>query len=164
TIRESAPVLDQPRPLAADFTAPIAFYPRTNEWIAGILSMIQVEKYIKESGLFMLQPYDPGRIPVIFLHALAYTPQMWENVLKESCLFMLQPYDPGRIPVIFIHGLASTPQMWVNVINEIEGDPDLRGRCQYWVVSYPSGTPVTYTAMRLREDLVAIEKKYPCPY
>jgi len=129
TIRESAPVLDRPRPLAADFTAPIAFYPRTNELIAGILSMIQVEKYIKESGLFMLQPYDPG-----------------------------------RIPVIFIHGLASTPQMWVNVINEIEGDPDLRGRCQYWVVSYPSGTPVSYAAMRVREDLAAIEKKYPCPY
>ena len=126
TVRDKAPVLEQPRPLAADFTAPIASYPRSNELVAGVLSMIQAEKYLKKSGVFMCQPYDPK-----------------------------------RIPVIFIHGLASTPQMWVNDINEIEGDPDLRGRFQYWVVSYPSGTPVSYTSMRVREDLAAIEKKYP---
>ncbi len=114
------------RPLAADLTAPLAYYPRRSEFWNGIFSMIQIEKYLKESGLYRLGPYDPD-----------------------------------RLPVIFVHGLASTYQMWNNVINEIEADPALRGRCQYWVLSYPSGTPVSYSGLRLREDLALVESLYP---
>jgi hypothetical protein len=34
-------------------------------------------------GLYMLQPYDPDRIPLIFVHGLLSTPRMWRNVVNE---------------------------------------------------------------------------------
>jgi pimeloyl-ACP methyl ester carboxylesterase len=33
--------------------------------------------------LFMLRPYDPDRIPVIFVHGLISTPRMWRRVINE---------------------------------------------------------------------------------
>ena len=73
------------------------------------------------------------------------------NYAGKTGLYILQPYDPDRIPVIFVHGLISTPQMWLNVINELNADPVLRARYQYWVFAYPTGNPLAYSALRLRE-------------
>jgi pimeloyl-ACP methyl ester carboxylesterase len=76
-----------------------------------------------------------------------------ERFSAESGLFMLEPYHADRVPVILVHGLLSTPQMWLNTINEIEGDPELRGRVQFWVFWYPTGTPISFNALKLREGL-----------
>ena len=73
----------KPLPLAADFTAPIAYYPRISELWYGIMGLVNVDKYMSFSGLYMLQPYDPNRIPVIFVHGLMSMPQMWKNVINE---------------------------------------------------------------------------------
>jgi hypothetical protein len=74
----------------------------------------------------------------------------------DASLVMLQPYDSQRIPVILVHGLNSHPRMWRNVVNELNAAPELRGRYQYWVFRYPSGWPISYSAMRLREELAAL--------
>ncbi len=124
--RQTAPVAGMQRPLAADFTAPLAYYPQRNEFVAGLLEMIRVEEFLNRAGITLLTPYDPD-----------------------------------KIPVIFVHGLASTPQMWLNVINEIELDPELRGRCQYWMFGYSTGVPVVYSAMQLRENLQTFRRLYP---
>jgi pimeloyl-ACP methyl ester carboxylesterase len=116
------------RPLAADFSAPYAVHPVQNELWAGLMAMIHVQEYLRGTGLYMIEPYDPD-----------------------------------RIPVIFIHGLVSTPQMWTNTINEMEADPALRGRFQYWVFRYPTGNPVTYSAMRCREELARMQRLHPMP-
>jgi pimeloyl-ACP methyl ester carboxylesterase len=70
-------------PLAADYTAPLARYPQRNELLQGFLSMIRVEKYLSNAGLYMIEPYDPNRIPVIFVHGLMSTPLMWLNAMNE---------------------------------------------------------------------------------
>ena len=127
--RKTVRVGGRERPLAADFTAPWAHHPISNELWAGLVALINVEKYLKGTGLYMLEPYDPD-----------------------------------RIPVIFVHGLVSTPQMWANTINEMEADPALRGRFQYWVFRYPSGNPLTYSAMRCREELARMERLHPLPH
>lgn len=57
-------------PLAADFSASIASYGRLNENWIGFLNMVRGEQMRGGSGLLMLQPYDPTRIPVIFVHGL----------------------------------------------------------------------------------------------
>ncbi|MBV9489182.1 MAG: alpha/beta fold hydrolase [Verrucomicrobia bacterium] len=66
--------------LAADFTAPIASYPSRNETWAGFVNMVRGEKTAARSGLYLLQPYDPNRIPVILVHGLLASGFMWRNV------------------------------------------------------------------------------------
>lgn len=78
--------------------------------------------------------------------------------VRDAQLLALQPYDPDKIPVILIHGLVSHPRMWKNVINDLTADPAISARYQFWVYYYPSGWPISYSAMRLREDLAQMEK------
>jgi pimeloyl-ACP methyl ester carboxylesterase len=124
--KAKARVVGTERTLDADFSAPLAYYPQRSEIWNGLMGAIRVDAYMKSTGLYMLQPYDPD-----------------------------------RIPLIFVHGLISTPQMWRNVINEIETDPTLRGRYQYWVFGYPTGNPPAYSAYRLRQELAKVHQRYP---
>jgi pimeloyl-ACP methyl ester carboxylesterase len=71
------------RPLAADFSAPLAYYPSFNETIVGLMAALRGSNYMDRTGLYMLQPYDPDRIPLIFVHGLISTAQMWRNVVNE---------------------------------------------------------------------------------
>jgi pimeloyl-ACP methyl ester carboxylesterase len=102
--------------------------------------------------------------------ALAYLlsgSRAWDNELsgflfgdllrKETPtqLFALAPYLPGRIPVVFVHGTASGPARWAEMFNELQNDPRLRPRYQFWFFTYETGNPVLYSAMRLRESLEA---------
>src|SRR5262249_43472516 len=73
----------------------------------------------------------------------------------------LQPCDPDRIPVVLVHGLLATPQMWVNPVNDLEMDPMLQERYQYWVFRYPTGNPIAYSSLKLREALANVNKLYP---
>jgi pimeloyl-ACP methyl ester carboxylesterase len=80
---------------------------------------------------------------------------------KKTGLYFLQPYDSDRIPVVFVHGLISTPFDWVQTINGLQADPEIRKRYQFWVFAYPTGNPVLYSALRLREELAKVDKLYP---
>lgn len=82
-VKTKARVAGAERPLEADFSAPLAYYPATSELWSGLMGAIRVSEYMRKSGLFMLQPYEPDRIPVIFVHGLISTPQMWRNVINE---------------------------------------------------------------------------------
>jgi pimeloyl-ACP methyl ester carboxylesterase len=111
--------------LAADFTAPAAQYAKVNELWAGLVNMIRGEKTESKSGLYLLEPYDPN-----------------------------------RIPVVFVHGLLSSGFTWLNVANAVRADPEIRKRYQVWIFFYPTGNPILYSALRLREDLALAQKKY----
>ncbi len=127
--RKTVRIRGREQPLAADFSAPLGIHKPISEFWQGLMGLMEVEKYLSSSGIYMLHPYDPD-----------------------------------RIPVLLVHGLLSTTQMWENVINEVEADPQLRGRFQFWVFGYPTGNPVPYSALRCREDLAKIERLYPMPH
>ena len=76
-------VRDETHALAANLTAPIAYQPFGREFWDGLMAMVQVERFTEDAGLFMLQPYNPDRIPVILVHGLASTSQMWFDVINE---------------------------------------------------------------------------------
>jgi pimeloyl-ACP methyl ester carboxylesterase len=47
------------------------------------------------------------------------------------------------------------------MINTLRGDPAIRKHYQFWFYSYPSGYPYPYSAAILREELDAVEKRFP---
>lgn len=114
------------RPLAANYSAPLLYYKHINETLTGLEGAFGISHWKGPKGLYFLQPYDPD-----------------------------------RIPIVFVHGLLATDQMWDNVINELEADPILRGRYQYWVFGYPTGNPIAYSGLKLREALAKVDKLYP---
>jgi pimeloyl-ACP methyl ester carboxylesterase len=73
----------------------------------------------------------------------------------------LQPYDPNKAVVLVVHGLMDTPATWTPLLNHLRADRDIRRNYQFWFFSYPSGYPYPYSALILRQELDAIEKKYP---
>jgi pimeloyl-ACP methyl ester carboxylesterase len=65
--------------LAGDFTAAEASYGRINEIWVGFINMVRGEHIRGGAGLLLLQPYDPEKIPVIFVHGLLSSPYAWRN-------------------------------------------------------------------------------------
>lgn len=81
--------------------------------------------------------------------------------LEKEGFFLVQPYDRDKIPIVFVHGLMSVPQMWIPVMAAIESDPVLRGKFQFWVFAYPTGDPIAYSALKLRQAIASVYKVYP---
>ena len=122
--RLSAKVAGRTRVLAADLSAPFGYYPPPSP--EGFLAMFRPGRYEGTEGIYLLQPYDPD-----------------------------------KIPLVFIHGLMSSPQMWLTALAQFEADPELRGRFQFWVFAYPTGDPIAYLALQLREALAQMYQVYP---
>ena len=65
-------------PLAADYTAPLAMtLASARVQRLEIARMLNPEKYRSTARLARLQPYDPDKIPVVFVHGLASSPAAW---------------------------------------------------------------------------------------
>ncbi len=70
-------------PLAADFTAPLAVGLTTERPDKlGLIRLLRPEKYADTARLTRLQPYDPNRTPVIFVHGLQDTPASWTPMIN----------------------------------------------------------------------------------
>jgi len=97
--------------------------------------------------------------PLAWMAAHAPAPQGIKGLMDPQAfdstqgLYMLQPYQKDKIPVVFVHGLISSPMTWLPMINGLMGDPTLRERYQFWYFSYPTGNPVLYSSMLLRQAL-----------
>ena len=72
---------------------------------------------------------------------------------EASELFATVPHRRGRIPVVFVHGTASSFARWSEMYNRLAADPRLRAHYEFWFFSYDSGSPITWSAMLLRESL-----------
>lgn len=81
-----------------------------------------------------------------------------ESLQGSTGLRALQPYHPGKVPVVFVHGLLSSPLTWAPMYNDLQADPVLRKRFQFWVYFYPTGNPYIASAAQLRRDLSRLRK------
>jgi len=71
------------RPLAADFSAPISYFrPPNNLLLVGAFGTLSGANMMEKTGLYFLEPYDPSRIPVVFVHGLASTPFTWVKTIN----------------------------------------------------------------------------------
>ncbi len=73
---------------------------------------------------------------------------------------MCEPYQPGKIPIVFVHGLASDPLTWAELANDLQAQPALFSRYQFWYFRYDTGDPFLSSAARLRRQLVELRQTY----
>jgi triacylglycerol esterase/lipase EstA (alpha/beta hydrolase family) len=77
----------------------------------------------------------------------------------KTRLAALAPYTPGKLPVVLVHGTASSPGRWAQMINELSNDRAIGPHVSFWLFMYDTGNPIAYSAMLLRESLVAAVAK-----
>ena len=76
-----------------------------------------------------------------------------DKVQDFEGLHMIQPFDPDRIPVLMVHGIWSSPNTWMEMFNDLQSDPILRDKYQFWFYQYPTGEPLTFATANLRDRL-----------
>jgi pimeloyl-ACP methyl ester carboxylesterase len=82
-----------------------------------------------------------------------------EKLADRAGIYFVQPYQPGKIPVLFVHGFASTPATWAALFDDLQSDPELAARCQFWFYYYPTGNPFLVSAADLRERLTLLRER-----
>lgn len=69
-------------PLARDLTAPIA-YAASRETDAWLDDFLRPDRDDALDGLHMREPFQPGKIPVVFVHGLASDPLTWAQLEND---------------------------------------------------------------------------------
>jgi hypothetical protein len=70
--------------LAADWTAPNAFYWKMCELDDLLIqNVILPDRFTEETGVYFVTPYDPEKIPVVFVHGLVSSPDAFKNMINE---------------------------------------------------------------------------------
>jgi len=68
-------------PLAADFSAAYAvLFDRSNIGRLALWNLLGGSRFTQEEGLYLLQDYDPAKIPVIMVHGLGRSPLIWARL------------------------------------------------------------------------------------
>lgn len=117
-------------PLEIDLTTPLAFMMQQSPEPNGLQGMLDPAAWDKLSGLYMLQPYDPEKIPVVFVHGLMSTPATWATVfnglmgdpeLRARYQFWYFRYPTGN-PVLY------SAAMLRSALDEVRRTVDPNGR------------------------------------
>ncbi len=82
--RESVVVDGRSRTLAADFSAPVAMLVgKGANRSLDVVALLSPLEHLPRAGLYQVQPHDPSKIPVVFVHGLMSRPETWRQVLNE---------------------------------------------------------------------------------
>lgn len=97
------------RPLAANYSAAIAANMDDQSSLLGLAIALNPKKYGQHTGLFAIGPFDPDKIPVIFIHGLISQPSTWttpsnyllaDRTIRENYQFFYYFYPTGATPLI----------------------------------------------------------------
>ena len=69
-------------PLALDFSTPLACFLNSLPDRNLISVMLESDRQEDNSGLFLIEPYQPGKIPVLFIHGLMSSPDTWVQMIN----------------------------------------------------------------------------------
>jgi hypothetical protein len=95
-------------PLQADFSTPLAYFldnPKFREQTDSTLGLLDPHRTEKMRGVYMLEPYDPNRIPVVMVHGLWSSPLTWMPMfndlrsfreLRKNYQFWFYQYPTGQ--------------------------------------------------------------------
>jgi pimeloyl-ACP methyl ester carboxylesterase len=87
-----------PHPIAANYTSALAvFYSHTRK-VAGSAagSFLHSDHPRFPTGIYLIHPYDPNKIPILFIHGLISSPISWQNLSNDLCSdpVILEHYQP----------------------------------------------------------------------
>lgn len=95
-------------PLQTDLSTALAYFldsPQFRETDQATLGLINPQKTEKHRGLYMLEPFDPARIPVVMVHGLWSSPVTWMpmfndlrsfQTLRKNYQFWFYQYPTGQ--------------------------------------------------------------------
>ncbi len=69
--------------LETDLTTPLVRTLAVNPGYSGIKAMLDPESFRRFSGLIPVQPFDPERIPLVFVHGLTSSPMTWLRLYQD---------------------------------------------------------------------------------
>jgi pimeloyl-ACP methyl ester carboxylesterase len=85
-------------PIAANFTAPMAVLNSRARKVAGSAAgaFLRPDNPRYATGIYLIQPYDPNKIPLLFIHGLVSSPISWQNLANDLCADpkILEHYQP----------------------------------------------------------------------
>ena len=70
-------------PLTVDTTTPLAWVLQQADPPSDLEGFIQFKSVQRKRGLYLLQPYAEGRIPVILVHGLMSSPRTWLPMIND---------------------------------------------------------------------------------
>ena len=132
--------------LEIDTTTPIAYMleHETNLWDMG-LRAFQGKLMENPNKLYLIQPYQPGRVPVVFVHGTLSSPVSWaemwntlrsDPVLRRTTQFWFFIYNSSLPSTISAADLRDSLQNLVAAIDPEGKDPALR---QMVVIGHSQG-------------------------
>ena len=95
-------------PLAASFTAPMAKLVRQSGPLrrSGFRGMLNSSGVSRREELYLMQPYDPARIPLLMVHGLQSTPVSFANLVND---LSADPVLHARYQIWLYHYPTGTP-------------------------------------------------------
>jgi pimeloyl-ACP methyl ester carboxylesterase len=135
-------------PLEADSTAPLAY--RLNDPAIWSLDLKRFRGSARiNTPMVLIQPYEPGRIPVVFVHGTVSSPLWWaemvntlrsDPVIRNRFQFWFFQYDSSRIIALSAAELRETLTDMLRKLDPEGKDPALR---QMVVVGHSQGGLLT---------------------
>jgi len=80
--REEITFDGRPFPLKGDFSAALALYPKLG-FVHGIRAMLLSDHTADSEGVYFLQPFDPRKIPVLFIQGFMSSPHAWLDSVND---------------------------------------------------------------------------------
>ena len=87
-----------PHPIAANYTSALAVFYSHARKVAGSAaeSFLRPDHPRFPTGIYLIHPYDPNKIPILFIHGLLSSPISWQNLTNDLCSdpTILEHYQP----------------------------------------------------------------------
>jgi len=152
-------VNDRSVPLETDSTAPLAYRLDNKKiWRAGVRRFLSAAHI--SNPLILIQPYEPGRIPVVFVHGTASSPVWWaemlntlraDPVIRKRYQFWFFQYNSNNLVLLSAVQLRETLSGMVAQLDPAGQDPALQ---QMVVIGHSQGGLLTkMTAVAPKEEL-----------
>lgn len=132
---QTVEVKGRPIPLETDLTTPLAYYLSRSD-LDGVenTGLLQPGKIQNRAGIYMFEPYQPGKIPVVMVHGLWSTPLTWtvmfndlraDPVLRKHFQFWFYLYPTGDSYLATAADLRQTLTRLRSEVDPLGRDPAL---------------------------------------